>query len=501
MGKLRSRIAAGSCFALAVASSAMSQTIPNPPDSSAPSSQADKDKHDKNDEGGSAIIVTGTMLRRTDKETASPLVVLSADDLARRGIDTITQATQMLASNNSGTLPNSFSAQGAFAAGASAPSLRGLTTDSTLILFDGLRSAYYPLADDGLRNFVDTNTIPIAIVDQVQVLQDGASSTYGADAVAGVINILIKKEIKGFQADVSDGISGHSDASRQRASATYGFGDLASRGFNFYVSAEYQHNAALPEKDRGFPYDTLDYTRLVGHDANGNIVHGMNGNPNSLAADGSFPGYLSSVPIAEVAPVGPDGTQLGPYQPIAGSCGPYKAHPDVDLADGIGTICEYNQIETEDIEPRLERLGATAHLTVDVGAHAQAYAMLTYYQNRSSFLVPPSSIRNATEDGLFNTFDITLPALLTAGPNAGKSNPNDPFAAAGEDALIYYRFGDLPTYDIQFDRTYRGAAGIQGWLRQRLDIFSRRDGYEIEPDDDAGRRYLHRRPALRYRRR
>ncbi|WP_163609208.1 Plug domain-containing protein, partial [Klebsiella pneumoniae] len=81
---------------------------------------------------------------------------------------------QRLAANNGPTLTNSFSANGAFAGGASGISLRGLTTNSTLVLFDGLRAAYYPLADDATRNFVDLNTIPDDIVDRVEVLKDGA---------------------------------------------------------------------------------------------------------------------------------------------------------------------------------------------------------------------------------------------------------------------------------------------------------------------------------------
>src|SRR3546814_13448840 len=69
-----------------------------------------------------------------------------------------------------------------------------------------LRAAYYPLADDGTRNFVDLNTIPDDIIDQVQVVRDGASSTYGADAIAGVVNIITKRQFKGLTGRVEGGI-------------------------------------------------------------------------------------------------------------------------------------------------------------------------------------------------------------------------------------------------------------------------------------------------------
>src|SRR3546814_11396559 len=98
--------------------------------------------------------------------------------------------------------------------------------------------APYPLADDGQRNFVDLNTIPNAVIDRIEVLRDGASSTYGADAIAGVINIITKKEIQGLHLGGSVGISQRGDAGEQRVDVTWGYGDPADQGFNFYVSGE-----------------------------------------------------------------------------------------------------------------------------------------------------------------------------------------------------------------------------------------------------------------------
>src|SRR3546814_17214040 len=89
-----------------------------------------------------------------------------------------------------------------------------------------------------LRNFVDLNTIPNAIIERVEVLRDGASSTYGADAIAGVVNIITKKEIQGLHLDASFGVSEKGDAEEKRFAATWGYGDLDDQGFNFYISAE-----------------------------------------------------------------------------------------------------------------------------------------------------------------------------------------------------------------------------------------------------------------------
>jgi iron complex outermembrane receptor protein len=115
-------------------------------------------------------------------------------------------------------------------------SLRGLSTSSTLVLFDGLRAAYFPLADDGTRNFVDLNTIPDDIVDRVEVLRDGASSSYGADAIAGVVNIITKREFTGVSTGPPRRASPGGDAANQRLTLTIGHGDLDDNGFNAYVS-------------------------------------------------------------------------------------------------------------------------------------------------------------------------------------------------------------------------------------------------------------------------
>src|SRR5688500_13864469 len=142
------------------------------------------------DEGETTILVTGSLFRRTNTETASPVTSLSAETLEERGINTAAEAVQRIPSNNAGTIQQGWNTGFNFASGANAPALRGLTVQSTLSIVDGLRMAPYPLADDGQRNFVDLNTIPNAIIDRIEILRDGASSTYRADAIAGVINAI-----------------------------------------------------------------------------------------------------------------------------------------------------------------------------------------------------------------------------------------------------------------------------------------------------------------------
>ncbi|MBW8881852.1 MAG: TonB-dependent receptor plug domain-containing protein, partial [Asticcacaulis sp.] len=209
------------------------------------------------------VVVTGSIIKKKNFQSISPLTVLSAADLEKRGVTTVEAAVQNVAGNNGGAISNNWSAAGNFAAGASGLSLRGLTSNSTLVLVDGMRMTYYPLADDATRNFVDLNTIPSATIDHVDVLQDGASSTYGSDAIAGVVNVVTKKSYKGLSVNAEAGApTGHDGAGVKHIAGIWGMGDLAEDGYNLYVSAEYQKDDILLAKDADFPYNTADFSSI-----------------------------------------------------------------------------------------------------------------------------------------------------------------------------------------------------------------------------------------------
>ncbi|MEA3016621.1 MAG: iron complex outerrane recepter protein, partial [Sphingomonadales bacterium] len=204
---LRQRLLASTLMigAAVLATPAYAQPDENDPNAGQPAAPVQQSAEGTEDD---TITVTGTLFRqRTTDETPSPVTVLSAESLQQRGINTVSEAVQRISANNAGTIQQGWNTGFNFASGANAPSLRGLTVQSTLSIFDGLRMAPYPLADDGQRNFVDLNTIPNAIIERIEILRDGASSTYRADAIAGVINIITRREIQGLHLNLSGGIS------------------------------------------------------------------------------------------------------------------------------------------------------------------------------------------------------------------------------------------------------------------------------------------------------
>lgn len=215
--------------------------------------------------GPQEIIVTGTMIKRINQETASPIQVINSAEMQRSGYNTITDVLSNLSGNGAGTLSASNSE--AFAGGAAGVALRGLSVGATLVLVDGHRVAPYPLSDDGERQFTDIQSIPFGAVEQVQVLKDGASSIYGSDAIAGVVNVILKKQITGVDLLAEGGTTQHGGGTSKHFAIAMGKGDLGIDGFNAYVTAEYRNQDAINIRDRQYePWGSLNFTGIGGND-------------------------------------------------------------------------------------------------------------------------------------------------------------------------------------------------------------------------------------------
>lgn len=211
------------------------------------------------------IVVTGTAIRRLNYETPSPVDVVSNKQMQLSGFTTLSAVLTNITANGQGTLSNNNSE--AFAGGASGIALRGLTVGATLTLVDGHRLAPYPLSDDGERPFVDVQSIPIGAVDHVEVLKDGASAIYGSDAIAGVVNIILKKQIVGFEATVEGGDSQHGGGAYEHVALSAGKGDLGTDGYNAFITAEYKNQEAVYFSQRTYePWGNLNYTNIGGND-------------------------------------------------------------------------------------------------------------------------------------------------------------------------------------------------------------------------------------------
>lgn len=236
------------------------------------------------------VVVTGSLIARTDLETPNPVQVLSTKDLVQSGYTDISNVLRSISANGANTLSQSFSF--AFAAGGAGISLRGLTLGDTLVLIDGERTVPYPLLDDNQRSFVDVSSIPFMAVQQVQVDKNGASAIYGSDAIAGVVNVILRKEFQGFKASAEAGTSQRGDGTTEHLGFIGGIGSLADNGYNWYISGEFRHQDQILASHRNGLWDTLDWTPWEGtYGAATNIGASPASNP-IFAYPQSTTGYL-----------------------------------------------------------------------------------------------------------------------------------------------------------------------------------------------------------------
>jgi iron complex outermembrane receptor protein len=197
------------------------------------------------------ITITGTNIRRADTETVTPVQIITREEIERTGRATIAEVLRNVPGNTGGSFNESFA--NSFAPGASGISLRGLGQKATLVLINGRRTAGYGFAQNLQDTFVDLNSIPSSAVERVEILKDGASAIYGSDAIAGVVNVILRRDFKGVAAGAEIGtFEGKSD---YRANVSAGFGDLGTNKFNVFGVLDFYKRQELLMSDTEFGAD------------------------------------------------------------------------------------------------------------------------------------------------------------------------------------------------------------------------------------------------------
>src|SRR3954468_12397126 len=229
-------------LALAAASGAWAQppaTQPDQPSPNAPTAAA------QDAQSGESIVITGSRIRRDPLSQDQPVTFVDQEDIARTGLTSTADVLQRLPSsggalnsrfNNSGNFGNPPDG-GGVGAGAAEVDLRYLGSKRVLVLVDGLRYVNGASAS-GVPGATDLNSIPESMIDRVEVLQDGASAVYGSDAIAGVVNIITRKQQQGLHASAQIGTFGQGDGGSQNYQASYGFGSVDS-GTHVVIGGDY----------------------------------------------------------------------------------------------------------------------------------------------------------------------------------------------------------------------------------------------------------------------
>jgi iron complex outermembrane receptor protein len=372
------------------------------------------------------IEVTGSNIKRVDTETASPIQVITADDIAKSGATSVAEVLRSIPAASAGALQDFDSGTG-FAAGAQSVSLRGLGSQATLVLVNGRRLAPAAYADPNAGQSViyNLNAIPVSAIERIDILKDGASAIYGSEAMAGVINIILRKDFQGAVASVNGSQNGRDNFKNYTASATLGFGDLSKNRYNALVNVEHykRERTGIREVDnvQNSTYDLL-YGRL-------GVLSSRSYPPNYRreATEGS--GVFNRS-------IGPD--------------------PRCPANLVIGGLCRYDQWNNLAAQSDTERNGVLGRLTFEITPTLTAYAEAAYSKVETEFLSSPFLADEFTttwfaQDGRQFRYDGFI--LPVGHPD----NPN-PFRV-----LLRYRFADLGvSKELVTNETTRALFGLSG---------------------------------------
>ena len=389
------------------------------------------------------IEVTGSNIKRVDAETAVPIIVISRDEIANAGKRSLAEYLQTLTVDGAGSIPTSFG--NGFAAGSTSIALRGLGANATLVLLNGRRLAPYPRPDDFQKQLSDLSTIPMEAVERIEILKDGASAIYGSDALAGVVNIILRKDFQGAVAKVEGGTSRYRDGDRYKGALTVGAGDLGRDRWNAFVNLEAAKSDEIHFRDRDRKWigkgDTRpwDYNPLASQWTPG-FQTSATGTPSASPA-----GYIRN-------------PATGAYQLIS-PCSSVAAAIRPSLAGDRG--CSYDLGQYRDFQPKIDTTSIFGRVTYAITSNWELYGEASYGKNKSAFdvsllntsptVIGPYGVR-AFGTGL-GTPEVTLAA----------NHPDNPFGVATRFRYAFAEFGaQRRTYDEDISRVVVGVKGT-GW--------------------------------------
>ena len=362
------------------------------------------------------VVVTGTNINSSDSPPFVPETIVSREAVERTGSRSLGDFFQSLPQNSGPTFTENQNES--LAPGGAAVALRGLGPDATLVLINGRRVAPYPFAQNGITAFVDLNSIPLAAIQQIDILRDGASAIYGTDAIAGVVNVRFLEKYDGALVSVGYGNTTDTDTSEYRASLITGFSNERS-GTELVVVADYFQREALFQTDRYFS-ESIDQRRQGGSSflssvANpGTIFDPVTGNPLRVPANSD-----GTPEVSEFRP-GRNRFDRAPFQPLV---------------------------------PETERFGFTSRAKIRL---APAVDLFTEFGYRNIFTrqqLSPAPIEGDVEN-------ISVPA----------ANPFNPF---GADVVFRYRVTEAgPRVDEINSDFYRAVAGVKLRLPGRWELES-----------------------------
>ncbi len=407
------------------------------------------------------VVVTGSRIARRDYVADSPIVSVGPKAIENTGAVTldrlINQIPQFVPglggqNNNPGN-------------GQVNIDLRGLGSNRNLVLLDGRRTT-----PSNVSGVVDINTIPQALIENIEVVTGGQSTSYGSDALAGVVNFKLKHNFQGVVVDASYGVSDQSDAEEQGVNVTAGSNFADDRG-NAVISLGYSNREPVTYGARAnvtrFDSPTINgntdprilaVSGISGTKPGGQVSFLANNLPSQAAVNSLFAGYgAKAVPNTFQLGINRDGTL---YNGPSNFRGPTSI--DFSTIPGLGNSANggsYNTGALNYIQLPLTRYNAFAEAEYAITPHAKAYAQFNFSDYTSATLLAPSPAANSPATGgtgfIVPATNPFIPADLRTLLNA-RADPNAPFVFGD-------RFTALGPRNFQQEYTnYQSVIGVKG---------------------------------------
>lgn len=372
------------------------------------------------------IEVTGSNIKRVDSETPSPIQVITREDIQKSGANSVAELLRDIPSVAGGSL-NDFNAGNGFGRGTQSVSLRGLGSVATLVLVNGRRVETAPVADPNLGQGAafNLNVIPVGAIERIEILKDGASAIYGSDAIAGVINVILRKDYTGGEVLYTVRQNHDSDFRSQTIGGTVGFGDIARDRYNVLAAMEFFKRDATTIYE-GYDVQRELYTQLSNRlIPNSTLSYPANRRREAVNGNGAFTVAL----------------------PLDPRCPPQLT---------FGTLCRSNTFDDTNIEAKTERKSIFTRGTMELSSALSVFGEFRFTRAESQFIGAPPALDAGSPATWFNaagqrfTYTLFLPVGHPDNPNAFRLG-------------LRYRFVDLGrTFQNVTNDSTSAVAGLNG---------------------------------------
>ncbi|TNF90095.1 MAG: hypothetical protein EP301_01705, partial [Gammaproteobacteria bacterium] len=407
------------------------------------------------DEPMEEIVVTGSYIRGSSQDAASPVQVIQREDMDIQGAFTAEDVTKNLTINSGTTTNHNYDTENATISGKANVNLRGLGLNSTLVLLNGKRQVVAAAETQDGSEFVDLNTIPMAMLERVEVLKDGGSALYGSDAIAGVVNFILRDDFDGFDIQGGFGSLDSGGGEEYRLSGVWGKNFNDGRG-NFSIGVEWFDRDEVRLNDLGLNDDperaTIAVSTLTAVIPNsaipipGNELNLAYLNPEISATRG---GFFFTDPLCD---------DLG-----------YSTGLFSEPANEPNQHCRTDERPYRGIQVEQQRVTTMATFKYEFNEAAELYAMGQYYKQD---IKRPAS-------GAFGAID-SLNAVLPVGdPLWGLGSRSAEFLGAGGLLGLPTSLAALPRPDNAPVRTANGGPNVLTYMGYQL---SEHGTYEFHPD-------------------